>query len=143
MPDAASPMNRLRRIAQALIDGNPVCADDAAWFVAGAIRYEAAAGTIGLDVALGLGAPGKRGWWTVERQQARDAALAAFRQERLPDLPDTRAAEEIARLARRGAAVLQPILCHGAIPDTKQLVTILRKSASPVHFHRETSGPAI
>lgn len=142
MPDA-SPMNRLRRVAQSLLTGETVTPDDAAWFAAGATRYEAAAGTLGLDAALGLGAPGKRGWWTVERQQARDAALAAFRHERLPDLPDTRAAEEIARLARRGAAVLQPVLCHGAIPDAKQIVTILRKSASPVHFHRETSGPAI
>lgn len=143
MPDATSPMNRLRRVSQALLTGETVAPDDVAWFVAGATRYEAAAGTLGLDAALGLGAPGKRGWWSVERQQARDAALAMFRQERLPDLPDTRAAEEIARLARRGAAVLQPILCHGAIPDAKQIVAILRKSAGPVHFRGETSRPAI
>ena len=143
MPDAASPINRLRRVTQAMIDGNPVSADDAAWFVAGATRYETEAGMIGLDAALGLGSPGRRGWWTIEKLQARDAALVAFRRERLRDLTDTQAAIEINRLARRRASVLQPIYCYAEIPAAKQLVAILRKSASPVHFRGKTSGPAI
>lgn len=143
MPDPA--ITHLRAVLQAARCGEPLPPDAAGWLLAGGTRYIAAAeagNAVGLDVALGLGRPGRHGWWTVEARKRRDALLRELRQRQYPHLDDGEAARQIATLARRanGAAVivrpaaeandlLLSALCTGlGIPGAKQLRAIIGKS---------------
>ena len=104
MPET-SPINLLRQVAYHASRGLPLPAELAAWLVVGQQRYERAAQAgqpIGLDVALGLGAPGRHGWWTLEARARRDGLLRALREVRFADVDDAEAARRIQTMFRAG-----------------------------------------
>lgn len=146
MPDPA--IQHFRAVLRAIEGGEPVPPDAATWLLSGAHRYVAAAeagAAVGLDVALGLGRPGRHGWWTTEARDRRNALLCELRRRQFPHLDDGQAARQIATLARRKADpgkaaepapsdgnLLLAALCTGlGIPDAKQLRAIFGKSAAP------------
>lgn len=141
-----SPINLLRQVAYHASYGLPLPAELAAWFVVGQQRYERAAQAgqpIGLDVALGLGAPGRHGWWTLEARARRDSLLRDLRDVRFADFDDAEAARRIQTMFRGGIRhpLMTEALCSGiAMPGLRQLRTILsRKSAARAVFHEGVS----
>lgn len=149
MPDTS--ITHFRAVLHAIERGEPIPPDAGAWLLSGGHRYIAAAeagAAMGLDLALGLGKPGRHGWWTAEARERRNALLRELRRRQFPHLDDGEAARQIATLARRkgdpgktpepapsDGNLLMAALCTGlGIPDAKQLRTILGKSAPPMIF---------
>ena len=145
MPDP-SAINLLRQVIHHARRGQPIPPEAAGWLVAGAQRYEASARAgeaIGLDVALGLGVPGRHGWWTVEARARRDDLLRELRGKRFAHLDDAEAARQIhamVRLAPQEPALSAALSTGLGMPGVKQLKTILgRKSAALGFIHRASS----
>jgi hypothetical protein len=135
MPDPS--MTQLRALMDFAERGG-LPPDITAWLLPGGYRYIAAGeagAAVGLDVALGLGRPGRHGWWIVEARENRDAFLCEFRQRDYAHLNDAEAAREIAALARRklyfssDPRLLAALKLGLRVPDAKQLRAIFRKSA--------------
>lgn len=89
-------LGRLRRLADRLLEHED---EDAAWFKAALMVYEAGAGEeVTLDRALGLApTPGQEGWWTIEARTRRDALLREIaRRFYAGELSERRGAAKIA-----------------------------------------------
>lgn len=118
MSELENPINQLRATVEIIQRGQPLPPSLAAWLIAGAQRYEGAAmagDPMGLDVALGLGRPGRHGWWTAEARARRNALLCELRARRFRDLDDGAAARAIAAAlcSPRGDPILMAILATG------------------------------
>lgn len=93
------PIDDLREAARLLdAEGSPA----AKRVAAGLRRYEAMAKDgMTLDLALNLSpAPGHDAWWTVEAVERRNALIRELGSRCFADLPITRQAEEIAKVAQ-------------------------------------------
>lgn len=118
MSELEHPINQLRATVEIIQRGQLLPPSLAAWLIAGAQRYEGAAlagDPMGLDVALGLGKPGRHGWWTAEARTRRNALLRELRARRFRDLDDCAASRAIAAAlcSPRGDPILMAILATG------------------------------
>jgi hypothetical protein len=119
----------LRRFADRLLEHED---EDAGWFKAALMVYEAGAGDgVTLCRAFGLApTPGQEGWWTREARTRRDALLCEIANRFYLDEPsERRKAEKIAqRLARfhSGARLWRPgtieELLHYLLPTSGRTV---------------------
>ena len=131
------PIARLRRIAAALSRLEHPHPADSSWLVAAVGRYQAAqASGVGMDLgaAMGLGAPGRRSWWSDERRNRRDELLRELRTRHLSDLSAGRAATVILRLA---AVVEAGGLQAAEGDDQLQLVAEALSTGQPIPAARQ------
>lgn len=127
--ESLAAIGRLRRLADALLKQKD---EDAAWFKAALMVYEAGAGDgVTLCRAFGLApTPGQEGWWTSQAGTRRDALLCEIASRFYADEPsERRQAERIAqRLARfhSGARLWRPgtieELLHYLLPTSARTV---------------------
>lgn len=140
MPEPA--INLLRKVLHAAERGEPLPRDAAGWLVSRGQLYIAKAEAldpISLDVALGLGRPGRNGWWRQAARARRDGLLRELHRRHMGDLDAGEAAKRIAAMATSlarlnptkadaaTALLLAAVCTQIPIPGPKQLRVILRK----------------
>ena len=98
-PSDMRPIARVRRACAALVGfADP----DVAWLTDLIERYQAEAGSLTLDDALGLSRRGGAGpWWVVEARERRDAAVRELHASFFASLDRPAAAKVILQLSRR------------------------------------------
>jgi hypothetical protein len=138
------PIDRLRRLLEALDTGNTPDPDDAAWFTAGAESYLRQAPVVRLDAALDLHPRwGEAGWWTVGPRAQRDAVLAEMDKQLFGQLDIPTAARSIVALARRRhergdiepreVRLLDRLAeTNKGVPGERQIQNIIRRSRNQV-----------
>lgn len=157
------PIAKLRRVVAALERLQTPAVEDAAWLVGAVQRYEAARRSgieLDMDAALGLGQPGRTGWWSDELRERRDRLLQDLHRRCFSDLSPGRAAAAIVRLARIAEAdvsdrrdsadpayalISRAMMTGQTIPAQRQLKRILQVDIKyPLSFPvaMSTSDPA-
>jgi hypothetical protein len=139
-----APIERLRRVLEALESGAVPDPDDTAWLITGARTYLRDAPAVRLDAALGLHPGwGEAGWWTTGPRAERDAVLAEMDKQLFGHLDIATSAKSIVALARRRqergdvhareVRLLDQLnaTCKG-VPGPKQVANILRTSRGMV-----------